>query len=42
VQLADPADRGRLTAQDPPVGERVQVRLTGASVLERTVAFTLA
>ena len=40
VQLADPAVRGRLEADAAPVGERVRVRLTSASVPERKVVFT--
>ncbi len=42
VQLTDPAVRGRLVATDPPVGEQVRVRLTGADVTARKVTFSLA
>jgi exoribonuclease R len=42
VQLADPAVRGKLDAEDPPLGRDVQVRLTAADPLSRTVRFELA
>jgi exoribonuclease R len=38
VQVADPAVRARCDG-DPPVGERVQVRLTRADLAARTVRF---
>jgi exoribonuclease R len=42
VQLTDPAVRGRLVAQDPPLGQRVRVRLDVADVTTRKVSFSLA
>ena len=42
VQLADPAVRGKLDADDPPLGKGVQVRLTQADPVARRVAFALA
>ncbi len=41
VQLTDPAVRGRLEAEDPPVGEAVRVRLLSADVASRKVTFAL-
>ena len=40
VALLDPAVRGRCDG-DPPVGQRVRVRLTTADVATRTVRFTI-
>jgi exoribonuclease R len=41
VQLIDPAVRGRLDAEDPPLGKAVQVRLTQADPGTRSVRFAL-
>ncbi|MGY4644686.1 RNB domain-containing ribonuclease [Cellulomonas sp. URHB0016] len=41
VQLRDPVVRGRVEGVDLPLGERVDVRLTDASVARRTVRFAL-
>lgn len=42
VQLGNPAVRGKLEATDPPLGKAVQVRLTAADPLSRSVRFELA
>ena len=42
VQLVSPAVRARCTGAVLPLGERVRVRLTEASVDERRVRFELA
>ncbi|WP_307802317.1 RNB domain-containing ribonuclease [Cellulomonas fengjieae] len=42
VQLRDPAVRGRIEGVGLPLGEHVRVRLTEASVPQRTVRFELA
>lgn len=42
VQLSDPAVRGKLTAEDPPIGTQVRVRLEEADVASRQVRFVLA
>jgi exoribonuclease R len=42
VQLTDPAVRGKLDAQDPPLGKQVTVRLVKADPSTRTVLFGLA
>jgi exoribonuclease R len=42
IQLADPAVRGRLTSDDPPLGEEVSVRLEQADPATRRVVFALA
>ena len=41
VQLTDPAVRGKLEAEDPPLGQDVRVRLTEADPLSRSVRFEL-
>lgn len=41
VQVSDPAVRGSLQAQDPPVGTKVRVRLVSADVSARKVVFSL-
>jgi exoribonuclease R len=41
VQLTDPAVRGKLQADDPPLGQDVQVRLLEADPLARSVRFEL-
>jgi exoribonuclease R len=42
VQLTDPAVRGKLEAENPPLGQSVQVRLKQADPLSRSVRFELA
>ncbi|HVI38453.1 MAG TPA: hypothetical protein VM684_19600, partial [Gaiellales bacterium] len=42
VQLAEPAVRARLTGGDLPLGEQVDVRVTGVDVVSRRVEFALA
>jgi exoribonuclease R len=42
IQLADPAVRGRLESVDPPLGQRVQVRVVEADPSARSVRFELA
>jgi exoribonuclease R len=42
VQLSDPAVRGKLDAENPPLGEDVTVRLVEADPEKRTVRFELA
>ncbi|MCU1600033.1 MAG: ribonuclease [Frankiales bacterium] len=42
VQLTDPAVRGKLDAQEPPLGQTVSVRLTEADPQKRSVRFQLA
>jgi exoribonuclease R len=42
VQLSDPAVRGKLDAEDPPLGQGVQVRLASADPQSRQVRFVLA
>ena len=42
LQLADPAVRGKLDAEDPPLGREVRVRLELADPLTRSVRFALA
>lgn len=42
LQLADPAVRGKLDAEDPPLGKQVRVRLQVADPQTRTVRFVLA
>lgn len=42
VQLTEPAVRGRLEAIDPPLGQRVSVRLVTADPEARKVVFALA
>lgn len=42
VQLADPAVRGRLVAENPPLGEEVSVRVQQADPATRKVEFALA
>jgi exoribonuclease R len=41
VQLIDPAVRGKLDAEDPPLGKTVRVRLTQADPGTRSVRFAL-
>lgn len=41
VQLSDPAVRGKLDADDPPLGQDVRVRLTAADPPSRQVRFAL-
>jgi exoribonuclease R len=41
VQLIDPAVRGKLDAEDPPLGKAVRVRLTQADPRTRSVRFAL-
>ena len=42
VQLADPAVRGKLDAERPPLGTTIQVRLAEADPVKRSVRFVLA
>jgi exoribonuclease R len=41
VQISDPAVRGKLDTEDPPLGTNVQVRLIEADPVSRQVRFTL-
>ena len=42
VQLTDPAVRGKLDSDDPPLGQTVQAKLTEADPVKRSVRFQLA
>jgi exoribonuclease R len=42
VQITDPAVRGKLAAEDPPLGQAVRVRLVEADPQKRVVRFELA